>query len=162
MWDRYGLGSLNTHRWFPRSGIRIGSEKLVWINTKLKVINETSHNERPISTSWFLTNYIRYLSEKGTHSETYSPSAFKPNHVMCWTRHENSVGLSYVLLPRIPATELQSKFGFLLECNMDSLFWSSTCIREGVNFRSLRNWTEMPVGSYPLSVGLQSGVARIA
>jgi len=67
-----------------------------------------------------------------------------------------------VLLPRIPAIALQPKVGFLLECNMDSPFWSSTCISEGVNLRSLRNWMEMPVGRYPLSVGLQSGVAGIA
>ena len=41
--------------------------------------------------------------------------------------------------PRIPATALQSKVGFLLECDMDSLFWSSTRITESVDFRSLRN-----------------------
>jgi len=85
----------------------------------------------------------------------------KPNHVMCRPTHENNIGLVYVLLPRIPATALQSKFGFLLECNMDSLFGSSTCISEGVNF-SLRNWMEMTVGSYPLNVGLQSGMAGTA
>jgi hypothetical protein len=45
---------------------------------------------------------------------------------------------------------------------MDSQFGPSTCISEGVNLRSPRNRMEMPVGSYPLSVGLQTGMAGTA